>query len=269
MSAESTIAVSSAFTSAAAAASQAYGQYQAIRAQRAAYQFEALRREQDAAILQAQADALLSQASFSVRLAKAQEKIALANIELEAQARELEAAGLKAEADAIREQAAFEEEKFRRASARQIARLFALGAASGVDPSSGSPLLLTMDMLRESEVEAREIRRRGGIATEQTLFKSRLALFGADRARAQSASIKLETGVKEFDANLTRFNASLTRSRAGGLLEESAFLRGRSRALGATLPGVYFSGAAGISSALFKGYQDYTKLKTGYYEGWT
>lgn len=81
----------------------------------------------------------------------------------------------RAEARSMRESAAFEEAQFRKRAAQLLAKQRAIGAASGVDISSGSPLTMMLDSAREAELEALSIRRSGEIGAEGKKFESRLA----------------------------------------------------------------------------------------------
>lgn len=80
----------------------------------------------------------------------------------------------RAEAGSIRESAAFEEAQFRKRAAQVLAKQRAIGAASGIDISSGSPLAVMLDTAREAELEAQAIRRSGEIGVEGKKFESRL-----------------------------------------------------------------------------------------------
>lgn len=86
-----------------------------------------------------------------------------------------QARAAEAEATSIREAAAFEETQSRRRSAQLMAKGLAIGAASGVDISSGSPLLLELDNARQAELEALNIRRTGEVAARGREFEARLA----------------------------------------------------------------------------------------------
>jgi len=86
-----------------------------------------------------------------------------------------QAAAADAEAESIREQAAFEERESRQRSRRVIAKGRAIGAASGVDIGSGSPLLLELDSAREAELEAQAIKAGGANRIAGKRFESRLA----------------------------------------------------------------------------------------------
>lgn len=86
-----------------------------------------------------------------------------------------QAKAARAEARSLRESAALEEGQFRKRAAQLLAKQRAIGAASGVDISSGSPLMIMLDSAREAELEALSIRRSGEIGAEGKKFESRLA----------------------------------------------------------------------------------------------
>lgn len=72
----------------------------------------------------------------------------------------------KLEARSIRSQAMFDEAEDRRRTAKILGKSRAIGAASGVDISSGSPLLQLLDSAREAELSALNIRHGGERAAE-------------------------------------------------------------------------------------------------------
>jgi hypothetical protein len=91
------------------------------------------------------------------------------------QAAKGQAKAAEAEAASIREAAAFEETSFRRRAAQVMAKGRAIGAASGVDISTGSPLLLELDNARQAELEALNIRRTGQVGAAGKQFEAKLA----------------------------------------------------------------------------------------------
>ena len=66
---------------------------------------------------------------------------------------------LKSEALSVEQQAAFDETQTRRQNKLFLGEANAIGAASGVDISSGSPLLHELDRIKQTEIEALNIRR--------------------------------------------------------------------------------------------------------------
>lgn len=91
------------------------------------------------------------------------------------QAAKGQAKAAEAEAASIREASAFEERQFRRRAALAIGKWQAIGAASGVDIATGSPLLLELDNARQAELEALNIRRTGEVGAAGKQFEAKLA----------------------------------------------------------------------------------------------
>ena len=88
---------------------------------------------------------------------------------------DLTAKGLQAEARSIDEQTKFDETQQRRKNRLLLGQANAQAAASGVDISSGSPLLLELDRVTQAEIEALSIRRAGSIQAEGRRYGARLA----------------------------------------------------------------------------------------------
>lgn len=86
-----------------------------------------------------------------------------------------QAKGAKFEAKSIEEQAAFTERQSRRQSALAIGKQVATGAASGVDITSGSPLFMELDSVRQAELEALNIRHQGALGAASKRFEARMA----------------------------------------------------------------------------------------------
>ena len=86
-----------------------------------------------------------------------------------------QAKGARAEAKSIEEQAAFQEGQSRRQSRMLIGKQVASGAASGVDITSGSPLFMELDSVRQSELEALNIRHQGALGSASKKFEARMA----------------------------------------------------------------------------------------------
>ena len=74
----------------------------------------------------------------------------------------------KAEEESIKQAAQYEETQARRKLGQQMAAGRAVTAASGVEPGTGTPLLLELDNARQAELEALNIRRTG---TVQAMYK--------------------------------------------------------------------------------------------------
>lgn len=93
----------------------------------------------------------------------------------EVQAANSRAKGARAEAKSIERQAAFTELQSRRQSAMAIGKMVATGAASGVDITSGSPLFMELDSVRQAELEALNIRHQGAQGAAAKRFEARMA----------------------------------------------------------------------------------------------
>lgn len=93
----------------------------------------------------------------------------------EVQAADISAKSQQAEARSIEEQAAFDERQQRRQARLLQGQANAIGAASGIDISSGSSLLMELDRAKQSEIEAQVIRRSGNIAAQGKRYGARLA----------------------------------------------------------------------------------------------
>ena len=90
---------------------------------------------------------------------------------------DLQARILTQQATSEREQAAGREEDFRRNQSRMMASRRAALGASGVDPATGSPLLVSEDIAGEVELQAQRIRAGGEVRAtrlEQQAQLSRL-----------------------------------------------------------------------------------------------
>lgn len=93
----------------------------------------------------------------------------------EIQAADISAKSQQAEARSIEEQAAFDERQQRRQARLMQGQANAIGAASGIDISSGSSLLMELDRAKQSEIEAQGIRRSGKIGADAKRYGARLA----------------------------------------------------------------------------------------------
>jgi hypothetical protein len=87
---------------------------------------------------------------------------------------------LEQQAKSQEDAAAYEERQFRRKAAFLLGKQQAIYGASGLDPSSGSPLLQELDNVRQSELEAQNIRRGGDVAAASSRFESGLAKYRAN-----------------------------------------------------------------------------------------
>jgi len=93
----------------------------------------------------------------------------------ELQAADISAKSQQAEARSIEQQAAFDERQQRRQARLMQGKANAIGAASGIDISSGSSLLMELDRAKQSEIEAQGITRSGSIAAQGKRYGARLA----------------------------------------------------------------------------------------------
>lgn len=84
-------------------------------------------------------------------------------------------AAAKANAKQAIVNARFEEQQSRRQAQRILAKQRAIGAASGIDTSSGSFLELMLDSAREAEEEALTIRQGGRIQANQARYAGAVA----------------------------------------------------------------------------------------------
>ena len=124
---------------------------------------------------------------------------------------QFEAALLEQQADVTEQQAASErtaarqsEEDFRRQQSALMARRRAILGASGVDLSTGSPLLVSLDLARETELQALRIRSGGEI---------------------RGTRLEQQAGLQRGEAGLARLSGSAGQT-AGFLRTGSTLLTG-------------------------------------------
>ena len=86
-----------------------------------------------------------------------------------------QAKAAKAEARSIADQAAFDEQQYRRKASIAIGKQNAMGAASGLDITSGSPLFMELDNIRQAELDALNIRHQGALDVASKRFEARMA----------------------------------------------------------------------------------------------
>jgi len=113
----------------------------------------------------------------------------LKGAESEAVAAESVAGFQEVEARSVEEAAAAEEAADRRRTARALGKLRAQGAATGVDPSSGSLLLLELDSAKEAELSALNIRQRGALRAFEKRVGAKLSRQRAEIARGRKGGI--------------------------------------------------------------------------------
>ena len=87
------------------------------------------------------------------------------------------------EAESVRQASAYQERQYRRRVALLVGKQEAIAGAAGTDPSSGSPLLMELDNVKQGELEALNIRRTGEVGASAREYEGRLA-----RQRASFAS---------------------------------------------------------------------------------
>lgn len=83
------------------------------------------------------------------------------------------------EAENFRQSAAYEERQYRRRIDILLGKQAAIGAAAGLDITSGSPLLMELANVRQKEMEAQNIRRTGAVNASAQEFEARLARYRA------------------------------------------------------------------------------------------
>ena len=88
---------------------------------------------------------------------------------------DLTAKGLQAEARSIDERTKFDETQQRRRNRLLLGEANAQAAASGLGISSGSPLLLELDRVKQAEIEALSIRQAGNMKADSLRYGARLA----------------------------------------------------------------------------------------------
>jgi len=91
-----------------------------------------------------------------------------------AMAADVDAKQLDARARSIEQQAAFDETQQRRQNKLFLGEQNATAAASGVAITSGSPLLHELDRVKQTEIQAQNIRISGQNAAAATRFQSRI-----------------------------------------------------------------------------------------------
>ena len=105
------------------------------------------------------------------------------------------------EAESIRQSSAYEEHQYRRRISFLLGKQNAITAASGLDPTEGSPLLMELDNVRQGEIAALNIRRTGDVNASGREFESRLARQRASFAGAQQG-IAIAGGVTQAASSI-------------------------------------------------------------------
>lgn len=117
------------------------------------------------------------------------------------------------QAERERQIAAAQEEDFRRRQSRLMSARRAAAGASGIDPSTGSPLLASEDFAAETELQALRIRS-GGEARGTRLEQQAALTRAGGRARQTAGFIGAGTSLLQGG------------SRTARILRESAAIRG-------------------------------------------
>jgi hypothetical protein len=91
----------------------------------------------------------------------------------EAQLREQEATSMQQAAD-------YQAQQYRRRIDMLLGKQHAITAAAGLDPTSGSPLLMELANVRQAKLEETNIRRTGEVAASGRNFEARLARYRAN-----------------------------------------------------------------------------------------
>lgn len=91
------------------------------------------------------------------------------------------------EATSKQQAAAYSEQQFRRRAAILIGRQEADMAAAGTDLTSGSSLFQELDLAKQSELEALNIRRSGDAGAASSRFEGQIARMRGQYARGQIA----------------------------------------------------------------------------------
>jgi hypothetical protein len=105
------------------------------------------------------------------------------------QAANAQAAGLEYEARAIEGDTKFAVQQERRKQRILQGQGNAIAAASGLDITSGSPLLLELDRVRQGELEVQSLKRAGGIAITTKRYGASL-VKGAIPYRIMSGALQ-------------------------------------------------------------------------------
>lgn len=105
------------------------------------------------------------------------------------------------EAESIRQSSAYQERQYRRRLALILGKQNAITAASGVDPSTGSPLLMELDNIKQGEMEALNIRRTGELSAQGREFEARMARQRAAFA-GQQKGFAIASGVVKASSSI-------------------------------------------------------------------
>jgi hypothetical protein len=93
---------------------------------------------------------------------------------------------MRQQAERERQEAAVREDDYRRQASRDMATRRALMGASGVDSGTGSPLMVSEDMIGEAEYQALRIRSGGEVQATRLEQQAQLARMAGSNAQSGS-----------------------------------------------------------------------------------
>lgn len=99
---------------------------------------------------------------------------AMVSVTSDVLATDMNANAMQAEARSVEAQAAFDETQQRRVTSLDQGKANAVSAASGIAMGSGSPLIMELDRIKQGEIEALSIKRKGKMEAESLRFGARL-----------------------------------------------------------------------------------------------
>ena len=105
------------------------------------------------------------------------------------------------EAESARQSAAYQERQYRRRISLLLGKQEAIAGAAGTDPTSGSPLLMELDNVKQGEMEALNIRRTGQVAASAHELEARLARQRASFA-GQQKGFAIGSGVMKASSSI-------------------------------------------------------------------
>lgn len=130
----------------------------------------------------------------------------LQQADAQSDAAEAQAQASEREAQTIRETGEFEERQFRRKAGLLLGKQAAIGAASGLDITAGSPLFMELDNIRQVELEALNVRRTGQLGSSAKEFEARLSRFQGQRIQSSKPGI-IFGGLAQGGSVLSQFLA--------------------------------------------------------------
>lgn len=112
------------------------------------------------------------------------------------------------EAESARLAAAYEERQFRRRLSLLQGKQEASLAATGLDPSSGTPLLLQLDTAKQVELEALNIRRTGEVSAQGSELEARFARMKMGMVDEAAGYSMLASGLQGTSSVLSSWSTS-------------------------------------------------------------